>query len=424
MKTKSIAIIWLGYVGLPLAYHFAKRGFQVIGFDISERRLSELREGKDLTEEIGSKIWDVSIHYTSDSNELQKADMVIVTVPTPVTENNDPDYTPLIKASESIGRNLQKWQVIVYESTVDPGATEEVCLPILEKVSGLSCPVDFKIGYSPERINPGDKEHTVDKITKVIAGIDSESLEEIYEVYSTIITAWLYKASSIKVAEASKIIENTQRDINIAFMNELSKICDKIGINTFDVLEAAATKWNFLRFTPGLVGWHCIGVDPYYLAKRAQKLGLHPDVILAGRKINDDMPLYVANQIVKMLIKAGKQVQWSRVLILGLTFKENVPDFRNSKISWVIKELKEFWIHIEWHDPFHANLHSHILHELHLDQSEVITKIGSEYDSVIFAQNHREFADINIPSLLSNGGIIFDIKGKFRKEGYKNYKSL
>ncbi len=424
MKTKTIALIGLGYVGLPLGYYFAKAGFDVIGFDVSERRLEELREGKDSTEEIGSRITEVAIHYTSNPSDLQKADMIIVTVPTPVNENNDPDYTPLIKASESIWKNLQKGQIIVYESTVDPGATEEVCLPILERESGLKCPIDFKIWYSPERINPGDKEHTVDKIVKVISGIDDESLEEIYEVYSRVITAGLHRAPSIKVAEASKIIENTQRDINIAFMNELSKICDKIWINTFDVLEAAGTKWNFLRFTPGLVGGHCIGVDPYYLAKRAQKLGLHPEVILSGRKINDDMPVHVANQIVKMLIKAEKQVQWSCILILGLTFKENVPDFRNSKIASVIHELKEFWVQIEGYDPYSDNLYPHILAELFLEPSEVIKTLWKNYDGVIFSQNHTAFADIDIPSLLNKDGIIFDIKWKYRKAGFQNYKSL
>jgi UDP-N-acetyl-D-glucosamine/UDP-N-acetyl-D-galactosamine dehydrogenase len=424
MKTKTIALIWLGYVGLPLAYHFAKTGFEVIGFDVSDWRLDELRNGKDSTEEIGERIKEVHIHYTKDAKDLSRADMIIVTVPTPVNENNDPDYTPLIKASESIGRNLTKWQIIVYESTVDPGATEEICLPIIERESGMKCPDDFKIWYSPERINPGDKEHTVDKIVKVISGIDEESLEEIYEVYSKVITAGLHKASSIKVAEASKIIENTQRDINIAFMNELSKICDKLGINTYDVLDAAGTKWNFLRFTPGLVGGHCIGVDPYYLAKRAQKLGLHPDVILSGRKINDDMPAHVAGQIIKMFIKSGISVEGSRVLVLGLTFKENVPDFRNSKISWVIKELKEFGVKIEWYDPHYENLYPHILHELHLEASEVISQIWSEYDGVIYSQDHRDFASLDIPSLLAREGVIFDIKGKFRKKGWKNYKSL
>lgn len=425
MKTKTIALIGLGYVWLPLAYHFSKKGFSVIWFDVSEWRLSELRSWHDSTDEIWEKISEVEIVYTSDASSLQKADMIIVTVPTPVNENNDPDYTPLIKASESIGRNLQKGQIIVYESTVDPGATEEICLPILERESWLKCPGDFRIGYSPERINPGDKEHTVDKIVKVVAGIDEASLEEIYQVYSSIIIAWLHKASSIKVAEASKIIENTQRDINIAFMNELSHICDRLGISTYDVLEAAGTKWNFLKFTPGLVWGHCIGVDPYYLAKRAQRLGLHPEVILAGRKMNDDMPEYVANQVVKMLIRAGNRVEKSKILILGLTFKENVPDFRNSKISWVIKELKEFGVQIEWYDPYSKNLHEHILSELNLTAHEIITDIHSRfYDAVIIAQNHKEFSDINIQSFLCEGGIIFDIKWKYHRMGWKNYKSL
>jgi UDP-N-acetyl-D-glucosamine/UDP-N-acetyl-D-galactosamine dehydrogenase len=425
MKTKTIALIGLGYVGLPLAYHFAKTGFQVIWFDVSERRLAELRSGHDSTEEIGSKISEVTIFYTNSATDLQKADMIIVTVPTPVNEGNDPDYTPLIKASESIGKNLQKWQIIVYESTVDPGATEEICLPILEKESGFKCPEDFKIGYSPERINPGDKEHTVDKILKVISGIDAESLEEIYAVYSTIIKAWLHRASSIMVAEASKIIENTQRDINIAFMNELSIICSKLGINTFDVLDAAGTKWNFLRFSPGLVGWHCIWVDPFYLSKKAQKLHLDPEIILAARKINDSMPEHVAHQVIKMLIQAGKQVKGSSILILWLTFKENVPDFRNSKIAWVIRELREYGVKVEWYDPYSVALHPHILRELYLKDTEVVKNLEEgKYDGVIYAQDHKDFSQIDIPNLLNSDGVIFDIKGKFRHKGFSHYKSL
>jgi UDP-N-acetyl-D-galactosamine dehydrogenase len=328
---ETIAVVGLGYVGLPLAYHFAKAGYTVIGFEISEKKLTELRAGIDVTHEVGDKIKDVNILYTNNPEDMKQADMIIVAVPTPVNENRDPDYTPLVKSSETIGSILQAWQIVVYESTVDPGATEEVCLPILEKKSGMKCGTDFKIGYSPERINPGDKEHTVDKIVKVVAGCDAESLDTIARIYGSIVTAGVHRASSIKVAEAAKIIENTQRDINIAFMNELAKICDKLGISTYDVLAAAGTKWNFLKFTPGLVGGHCIGVDPYYLAKRAQKLGLQPEVILSGRRINDDMPVWVANQVVKLLIKSSRKVAWARILVLGLTFKENVPDFRNSK---------------------------------------------------------------------------------------------
>ncbi|MFA7717377.1 MAG: nucleotide sugar dehydrogenase, partial [Candidatus Absconditabacterales bacterium] len=393
-------------------------------FDIYEKKLEELRNGFDSTEEIGEKIKDVDIAYTSNPEDLKQAEIIIVTVPTPVNENKDPDYTPLIKASETIGKVLQKGQTVVYESTVDPGCTEEICIPILEKNSGLTYIQDFKVGYSPERINPGDKEHTVDKIAKVVAGCDKETLEVLSAMYGSITTGKIHQAPSIKVAETSKIIENTQRDINIAIMNEISKICEKMGINTFDVLEAAGTKWNFLKFTPGLVGGHCIGVDPYYLAKRATKIGLHPDVILAGRRINDDMPSYVANQVVKMLIKAGNKVEGSKVLVMGLTFKENVPDFRNSKIADTIKELKEFGVQVTGVDPYHNYLNDHDLLELNVTQKELATKPAGTYDGIIFAQSHKEFEDIDLKEHLTENGILFDIKGKFRKSGFTHYKSL
>ena len=423
---QTIAIVWLWYVWLPLAYSFAKAWYRVIWFDISDRRLQELQAWKDSTNEIWDAISQVSILYTKNPQDLVVADMIIVTVPTPVNDNKDPDYTPLILASTMIGGILRSNHIVVYESTVDPWATEEVCLPILEKASGLSCPEDFTIWYSPERINPGDKEHTVEKIVKVVSWINAESLHIIAETYRSIIHAWVHEATSIKVAEASKIIENTQRDINIWFINELSKICDKLWINTFDVLEAAGTKWNFLRFTPWLVWGHCIWVDPYYLAKKAQKLWINPELILAWRRTNDEMGLYVANQIIKMLIKADKKIEWSTVLIMWLTFKENVPDFRNSKIGDVIKELKDFGIHIVWVDPYSDHLHDHILHELSLSKDEIIPSLiaWATYDGIVYAQDHKEFASLHLESLCKKDWIIFDIKGKFRKEWFTHYKSL
>lgn len=421
----KISVVWLWYVWLPLAYHFDKVWHNVVWFDISEKRLNDLRNWIDTTREIWEKIKKSNIKFTSDPDDLINSEVIIVTVPTPTNENKDPDYTPLIKASETIWKILKKWQIVVYESTVDPWATEEICLPILEKYSNLKCPWDFKIWYSPERINPWDKEHTVDKIKKVVSWIDNESLEILSKMYESIISVWIHKASSIKVAEASKIIENTQRDINIAFMNELSMICDKLWINTYDVLEAAWTKWNFLKFTPGLVWGHCIWVDPYYLAKRAIKLWLQPEIILAWRRINDNMPIYTANQVVKMLIKSWKKVEWANILILGLTFKENVPDFRNSKISDVIKELKDFWVNIVWIDPYKSFMNDYDYHELNVEKSEIFESLSKyKYDWLVFAQNHKEFENIAIENLLSDNWIIFDIKWKFKDKWFLNYKSL
>ena len=423
---KTIAIIGLGYVGLPLAYHLAKKGNNLIGFDISEQKLSELKNGFDATEEIWNKIAEVNIHYTNNPEELKKAEILIVTVPTPVDHDNNPDYTPLIKASTMIGKVLEKGQTVVYESTVDPGCTEEICIPLLEKNSGLKYIHDFHVGYSPERINPWDKEHTVDKIAKVVSASDQKTLEILAEMYWSITTGTIHKAPSIKVAETSKIIENTQRDINIAVINEIAKICDKMWINTYDVLDAAATKWNFLRFTPGLVGGHCIGVDPYYLARRAIKVWLHPDVILAGRRINDDMPVRVAHQAIKLLIQANNKVQNANILILGLTFKENVPDFRNSKIAETIRELKEFWTNITGYDPYHEYLRDYDRKELNLTSEEILTTLTNEnkYDAIIYAQNHKEFEQLDIKSFLKEDWVLFDIKGKLRGQRFKHYKSL
>lgn len=423
---KSIAIIGLWYVGLPLAYHLARKGNNLIGFDISEQKLSELKNGFDSTEEIWSKIAAVNIHYTNNPEELKQAEILIVTVPTPVDHDNNPDYTPLIKASTMIGKVLRKWQTVVYESTVDPGCTEEICIPLLEKNSGLKYIQDFHVGYSPERINPWDKEHTVDKIAKVVSASDPETLETLAEMYWSITTGTIHKAPSIKVAETSKIIENTQRDINIAVINEIAKICDKMWINTYDVLDAAATKWNFLKFTPGLVGGHCIGVDPYYLARRAIKVWLHPDVILAGRRINDDMPVRVAHQAIKLLIQANNKVQNANILILGLTFKENVPDFRNSKIAETIRELKEFWTNIAGYDPYHEYLRDYDREELNLTSEEILTTLTNEnkYDAIIYAQNHKEFEQLDIKSFLKEDWVLFDIKGELREQDFKHYKCL
>lgn len=421
---KKIWVVWLGYVWLPLAYHLAKKWNQLVWFDVSERKLEELKKWFDATQEIWDRISEVNIEYTNNKERLFDCNIIIVTVPTPVNENNDPDYTPLIKASETIWSVLKKWQIVVYESTVDPGATEEICLPILEKESWLKCPQDFSLWYSPERINPGDKEHTVDKIAKVVSASDSNALETLAEMYGSI-TSWvIHKASCIKVAETSKIIENTQRDINIAVINEIAKICDKLWISTYDVLEASWTKWNFLKFTPWLVWGHCIWVDPYYLAKRAQKLWLHPDVILSWRRINDDMPIWIANQVIKIMIKNKIDIAHAKILVLWLTFKENVPDFRNSKISTTIKELKDFWLDIKWYDPYHTYLHEHDIEELNMNKNEILENLNWKYDCVIFAQNHKEFENMEINNLLNSNWIIFDIKWKLRNKWFKNYKTL
>lgn len=422
---KTIAIVWLWYVWLPLAYHFAKAWYQVIWLDISEEKLAELRSGYDSTNEIGEKIKDVLITYTNNKQDLIPADMIVVTVPTPINENKDPDYTPLISASTMIWSVLRSWQIVVYESTVDPWATEEICLPLLEKTSGLSCPKDFTIWYSPERINPWDTVNTLDKIVKIVSGIDENTLRIISQTYCSIIKVWVYEASSIKVAEAAKIIENTQRDINIGFMNELSKICDKLWINTYDVIEAMWTKRNALKFTPGLVWGHCIWVDPYYLAKKAQKLGINPELILAGRRTNDEMAIYIANQTIKLLIKAGKKIQWAKILVMWLTFKENVPDFRNSKIGSVINELKDFGLEITWYDPYAKEAKQHTLDELCLDTNEVTySPQNNWYDGIIYVQDHKEFSLIDMQTLLNENWVLFDVKGKFRKTWFTFYKSL
>jgi UDP-N-acetyl-D-glucosamine/UDP-N-acetyl-D-galactosamine dehydrogenase len=408
----KIAMVGLGYVGLPLAVMFG-RHVDVIGFDISEKKIGELRQYIDTTLEVTTEdLKGASIFYTTDPAELKKSSFVIVTVPTPIDDHQKPDLSPVISATRTVGRNLAKGSIVVYESTVYPGVTEDICVPILEQESGLVCGQDFKVGYSPERINPGDKVHTVDKIVKVVSGQDIETLETVAEVYTMVISAGIHKAATIRVAEAAKVIENTQRDINIALMNELSVIFNKMGIRTKDVLEAAGTKWNFLKFVPGLVGGHCIGVDPYYLTYKAEEVGYHPEVILAGRRINDSMGKYVAEMTVKKLIQANKHVKGAKMLVLGLTFKENCPDIRNSKVVDILEELKEYEIQTYVHDPMASPEDAKAEYGVDLVSMDEIPPV----DGVIWAVAHEKYATLNVAQLkkfCANGaepGVIIDIK--------------
>ncbi len=408
-----IAIIGLGYVGLPLAEVFDRK-YNVIGFDINKTRIDELKNGYDRTKEVDTDtLKKCKIDFTDNPEAISKAKVIIVTVPTPVDQYNIPDLRPVLSASKTVGRYMKKGSIVVYESTVYPGLTEEECIPVLEKESRLKWKKDFNVGYSPERVNPGDKLHTIDKILKVVSGDTPETLEFLSALYGEVITAGIHKAPSIKVAEAAKVIENTQRDINIALMNELALIFDKIGISTKDVLDAASTKWNFLKFEPGLVGGHCIGVDPYYLTFKAQALGHHPEVILSGRRINDNMGKFVAEKTVKKLIKAGKAVKDSKVLIMGLTFKENISDIRNTKVVDIIKELKEFGIQTFLYDP--KAYKDEVMHEYNLELIENYEQF-KPYDAVIVAVKHREFLEMgidNIKKLMPNRPVIIDVKGVF-----------
>ncbi|MFK7906127.1 MAG: nucleotide sugar dehydrogenase [Chitinophagales bacterium] len=413
-KKTSLALIGLGYVGLPIALEFAKK-MSVIGFDINQERIKLMQEGIDPSNELSSKEFeDKDIEFTSKIEDLQKAKFYIVAVPTPIDEHKVPNLRPLLSASKFIGKVLKEGDYVIYESTVYPGCTEEDCVPILESISGLKCGRDFKVGYSPERINPGDKEHTITKITKVVSGCDKEALDTIAAVYGSIVTAGVFKASSIKVAEAAKVIENTQRDLNIALMNELSIIFDKMNISTSDVLEAAGTKWNFLPFSPGLVGGHCIGVDPYYLTYKSKELGYRPQIILSGRRINDDMGAYIVKRIVQMLIKQGKSVHQCKVLIMGVTFKENVSDIRNSKVIDLANELKSFSIQTDIIDP-HASSE-----ELHDEYGLSLTEeIGSNYDCVIVAVKHDDYANLEegyFQSITTPNAILIDIKGAYHRK--------
>lgn len=422
-KKKSIALIGLGYVGLPIALAFAKK-VKVIGFDINRKRIDMMKDGIDPSGELPKSDFEgCDIEFTDSLDVLKQASFYIVAVPTPIDNSNKPDLTPVIKASESIGKVLKKGDYVVYESTVYPGCTEEDCVPVLEKLSGLKMGKDFKVGYSPERINPGDKEHTITKILKIVSGCDAEALDVIANTYSIIVEPGVHRAPSIKVAEAAKIIENTQRDVNIALMNELSIIFGRMNINTYDVLEAAGTKWNFLKFSPGLVGGHCIGVDPYYLMHKAETLGYHTHVINSGRYVNDSMGFYVAKNAVKQIIATGKEISKAKVLIMGATFKEDVMDIRNSRIADVVKELKSFSVAIDVTDP-HAD--SEELHEEY--GFGLVKEVGKNYDAVIIAVNHKEYKKLTedyFASILTPQGVLVDVKGMYRNKIQKlTYWSL
>lgn len=419
-KEETLSVIGLGYVGMPIAVAFAEK-YNVIGFDLNREKINLYRSGTDPTKEVGdSVIQNTTVVFTDDEKELKKARFHIVAVPTPVNADHTPDLGPVESASRIVGKNLCAGSIIVYESTVYPGVTEEVCVPILEKESGLKCGIDFKVGYSPERINPGDKEHRLTNITKIVSGMDQETLEVVAEVYGTVIKAGVHRAESIKVAEAAKVIENSQRDINIAFMNELSIIFNRMGIDTKAVLEAAGTKWNFLKFTPGLVGGHCIGVDPYYLTYKAEMLGYHSQIILAGRRINDDMGKYVAEMCVKHLIEADKPVKHARVAIFGITFKENCPDARNTKVIDIVKELREYGIHPLVFDPVADRQEAERLYGIDFAEKQEM----KDLDAVIFAVSHNEFRDMTvgeIDRMYGKGGkILLDIKGIFCRREYEN----
>ena len=410
----KIAIIGLGYVGLPLAHAFSQK-YSVVGFDIFQKRIDELGSGYDRTLELSEiqvkEAIKNGMKFTANLKEIEDCNIYIVTVPTPIDKNKRPDLTPLVKASESIGTVLKADDIVIYESTVYPGATEEVCVPVLERVSGLKFNKDFYCGYSPERINPGDKTHTVTKILKVTSGSTPDIAQKVDSLYASVITAGTHKAPSIKVAEAAKVIENSQRDINIAFVNELALIFNRLGIDTNAVLEAAGTKWNFLPFRPGLVGGHCIGVDPYYLTHKAQEVGYNPEIILAGRRLNDNMGIYVANQVIKLMIKKGQKIEGAKVLVLGITFKENCPDIRNSRVIDVIKELEEFGCSVDVSDPW-------------ADEKEVKEEYGinlikhsklniEHYDSIVLAVAHDEFKKMDI--VTTDKQVVFDIKSILEK---------
>jgi UDP-N-acetyl-D-galactosamine dehydrogenase len=425
---KKIAVIGLGYVGLPLARLFATK-YPVLGFDINQKRIDELRSGKDLTLEVEDDVLQSvlvkenpfnnqvnGLFCSNNLTDIENANFYVVTVPTPVDKHNRPDLTPLYKASETVGKVLKKGDIVVYESTVYPGVTEEECIPVLEKVSGLKFNVDFFAGYSPERINPGDKQHTVEKILKVTSGSTPEIGKEVDEVYKSVITAGTHLAPAIKVAEAAKVIENSQRDINIAFVNELAKIFNILEIDTHAVLEAAGTKWNFLPFKPGLVGGHCIGVDPYYLAQKAQEHGYHPEIILAGRRLNDSMGEYVASQVVKTMIKKGINVNGSNLLMLGVTFKENCPDVRNTKIVDVISALEDYGIEVSTYDPW-ANP-SEVNHEYGIEST---TKIpSSKFDAIVLGVAHKEFLELDLEKFKKDNAIVYDVKGIIRDKSDSN----
>lgn len=414
-KEAKLAVIGLGYVGLPIALEFAKK-IKVVGFDINPDRISMMQDGIDPSNELDSSAFENSdIEFTSDIYDLKDVEFFIVAVPTPIDEANLPNLKPLLGASSTVGKVLKKGDYVVFESTVYPGCTEEDCVPVLERESGLKFREDFMVGYSPERINPGDKEHTLQNVVKVVSGCCEESLEEIAKTYELVVEAGVHRASSIKVAEAAKIIENTQRDVNIALINELSIIFDKLNINTYDVLEAAGTKWNFLKFSPGLVGGHCIGVDPYYLTHKAMQLGYHSKIITSGRYVNDSMGFYIGKQTVKKILAQGKSVRDAKVLVMGATFKEDVTDIRNSKVIDIIKELRSFQVEVDLVDP-HASSE-----EMEKEYGVGLTPAASkDYDAIIVAVNHEEYKRMNeadFKALLKDGqGVLVDVKGMYKKQ--------
>ncbi|GAB5524328.1 MAG: nucleotide sugar dehydrogenase [Roseivirga sp.] len=419
MPENRIAIIGLGYVGLPLAVAFAEK-YKVMGFDINEPRIAELNNGHDHTLEVEEDLLrsvlngrdaEFGLCNTNKVEDLSSCNIFIITVPTPIDDDHNPDLTPLIKASQTVGKVLKTGDIVIYESTVYPGATEEECVPVLEEFSGLIYNKDFYCGYSPERINPGDKEHTVKKILKVTSGSTPEIAEQVDQLYLSVITAGTYKAASIKVAEAAKVIENSQRDINIAFVNELAMIFNKMDIDTVDVLEAAGTKWNFLPFRPGLVGGHCIGVDPYYLAQKAKKVGYYPQILLAGRRLNNSIGPYVGSQVVKLLMKSGKVVNQSRVLVMGITFKENCPDIRNSRVIDIILELEDFGVNVDVYDPW-AN-GEEVKNEYGLDL--LSSADMAQYDGVVLAVSHEQFRN-GVLDQVKEGTVVYDVKSFFPKD--------
>lgn len=418
-KTEKLAIVGMGYVGFPLAVAFAERGVDVIGFDINSTKIEEYLKGNDPTREVGNERLRklTNIKFTSNEKDLKEAKFIIVAVPTPVLKNKMPDLRPVEGASQVVGRNLTDGTIVVYESTVYPGVTEDICLPILEKESGKKCGVDFKIGYSPERINPGDKVHKVENIVKITSGMDKECAETIAQIYELIIKAGVHRAASIKVAEAAKVIENSQRDINIAFVNELSLIFDKMGIDTLDVLEAAGTKWNFLHFRPGLVGGHCIGVDPYYLAMKAEEIGYRADVILAGRKTNDGMGKFIGEKTVKNMIASDRTIKDSHVLVMGLTFKEDCPDLRNSKVEDIVNELKDYGVRVSVVDPVADSDEAIKEYGIKLQKLEEIKDV----DAIVLAVSHKEYKNLDLKELKKlyksdvKIPVLIDVKGILNK---------
>ena len=414
-----VAVVGLGYVGMPIAVEFDKRGVNVIGFDINPEKIENYKKGIDITEEVGNEVLSKSkVYFTSKEDELKKADFYIVAVPTPVNNDHTPDLSPVENASHIVGRNIKKNSIVVFESTVYPGVTEEICVPIIEEESGLVCGVDFKIGYSPERINPGDKIHRLSNIKKIVSGMDKDSLERIARMYEIIVDAGVHRASSIKVAEAAKVVENSQRDINIAFMNELSIIFNKMGIDTLEVLEAAGTKWNFLNFYPGLVGGHCIGVDPYYLTYRAEQLGWHSQIIAAGRRINDGIGKYIVDNVIKKLVQADINIKHARVAILGFTFKENCPDVRNTKVIDIVRELREYDVHPVIAAPSADKAEAKRLYDVDIANMDDI----HDMDMVIVAVAHDNFKKLKIADISNlysgESGILFDLKGIYDLNEY------